>query len=105
MTEAEAQAKQLDSVTDRVQDTELDASKAQEAMSALSTSDDKQDAAAAALASIAVSKDDVALIVSEMEVSNEVAEKVLREVAFANQEDGGNKNVVEEALRKLVTSE
>ena len=105
MTEAEAQAKQLDSVTDRVQETELDASKAQEAMSALSSSDDKQDAAAAALASIAVSKDDVALIVSEMEVSKEVAEKVLREVAFANQENGGSKSVLEEALRKLVTSE
>jgi NACalpha-BTF3-like transcription factor len=100
MTEA-AQAAQLDSVTDRVTETELDASKAQEAMSALSTTNPEDDAKAAALASVAVSKEDVALIVSEMEVTEEVAERVLREVALELKEG----NVLEEALRKLVTSQ
>mmetsp|Transcript_128068 Transcript_128068/g.190841 ORF Transcript_128068/g.190841 Transcript_128068/m.190841 type:complete len:135 (-) Transcript_128068:1575-1979(-) len=100
MTEA-AQAAQLDSVTDRVKETELDASKAQQAMSALSTTNNEGDAKAAALASVAVSKEDVALIVAEMEVTEEVAERVLREVASELKEG----NVLEEALRKLVTSQ
>ena len=95
MTEA-AQAKQLDSVTDRVTETELDASKVQQAMSALSTTNKEDDAKAAALASVAVSKEDVALIVSEMEVTEEMAEKILREVASEIKEG----SVLEEALRR-----
>jgi NACalpha-BTF3-like transcription factor len=99
MTTAD-EAKQLDSVTDMVKEAELDESKAQQAMSALSSSAKEEDSKAAALASVAVSKGDVALIVSELEVTDEVAERALREVA-AGAEEG---KMLEEALRKLVTS-
>jgi NACalpha-BTF3-like transcription factor len=98
--DAEAEAKQLDSVTDVVTETELDASKVQQAMSALSTAKQEDDGNAAALASVAVSKEDVALIVSELEVSEEIAERVLREVASEAKEG----KMLEAALRKLVRS-
>ena len=55
-TQAE-QAKQLDSVTDRVQEVELDAGKAQEAMTALSSTNKDEDSKAAALAAITVAKE------------------------------------------------
>ena len=105
VSEAEKEAKQLDSVTDRVQETELDANKAQQAMSALSTTKQEDaDGKATALAAITVSKDDVALIVSELEVSDDVAERALREVALAagvtTADDG---KMVVAALRQLVT--
>jgi NACalpha-BTF3-like transcription factor len=93
------QAKQLDSVTDNVKEAELDASKAQQAMSALSTAGQVSDDLASGLAAVAVSKDDVALIVSELEVTEEVAERALREVA-SEAEDG---QMVVAALRRLVT--
>lgn len=96
---AEAEAKQLDSVTDVVTETELDASKAQEAMTALSTAKQKDDDKAAALASVAISKEDVALIVSELEVTEAVAEQKLREVAV----EGNEANMLAAALRRLVT--
>ena len=109
VSEAEKEAKQLDSVTDMVKETELDANKAQQAMSALSTTKQEDaDGKATALAAISVSKDDVALIVSELDVSEDVAERALREVALAAGENGGagatddNKMVVA-ALRQLVT--
>ncbi|CAJ1908739.1 unnamed protein product [Cylindrotheca closterium] len=98
---AKDEAKQLDSVTDRVKDVELDASKAQEAMTALSSANKGDDSKAAALASMSVSKEDVALIVSELEVSEEVAERVLREAALDGAE--GDK-MLEAALRRLVTA-
>ena len=108
MTEAAAQAKQLDSVTDMVKETELDASKAQEAMTALSTDKADQESdqkKAAALASVNISKDDVELIVSEMEVTKEIAEKLLREVALTKTQPPPKEGeVLEEVLRKLVTS-
>jgi NACalpha-BTF3-like transcription factor len=97
--EAQQQAKQLDSVTDFVQESELDASKMQQAMSALSTSKQEDDPKAAALAAVEVSKEDVALIVSELEVTDAVAERALREVAV----DGEESKMLEAALRKLVT--
>ena len=97
---AEEQAKQLDSVTDVVKEAELDASKAQQAMSALSTNQHEHDEKASALAMVAVSKEDVALIVSELEVTEEIAERALREVA-ADAEGG---EMVVAALRRLVTS-
>jgi len=101
-----AEAKQLDSVTDVVQEQELDASKAEQAMNALSSDDIKKkggsDSKATALAAVIVSKEDIAAIVDEMEVTEEMAEKVLREVAISM---GGNPSgMVEAALRKLVTS-
>ena len=98
MVEAEEQAKQLDSVTDRVQEQEVDEARAQQAMSALSAK--KEDSASQAADQIAVSKHDVDLIVSELEVTEEVAQKTLREVA-AHTKEGDS--LVVAALRKLVT--
>ena len=98
MTAAE-EAKQLDSVTDMVQEKELDATKAQEAMSSLSKNTKKDEIGAAS--KIAVSKEDVALIVSEMEVTEDVAERALRDVA--DQVEPGQ-SLLAAALRKLVTS-
>ena len=100
MVEAQEQAKQLDSVTDNVAEKEVDASKAQEAMNALASSG-KQAQEAAAAQQVTVSKQDVDLIVSELEVSEEVAIKTLREVAS---EVNSNETLVVAALRKLVTT-
>lgn len=94
------EAKQLDSVTDVVQEQELDASKAQQAMSALSTAKAEDNEKAAALAAVTVSKEDIATIVSEIEVSEEVADRMLREVAIEGHQD----KMLEAALRRLVTS-
>mmetsp|Transcript_26512 Transcript_26512/g.56813 ORF Transcript_26512/g.56813 Transcript_26512/m.56813 type:complete len:98 (-) Transcript_26512:97-390(-) len=94
---AEAEAKQLDSVTDVVKEAEIDTAKAQEAIG-LITAKKESDHKAAALAAITVSKEDVALIVSELEVTEEVAERVLREVSLEAKEG----NVVETALRTLI---
>ncbi|CAB9526371.1 expressed unknown protein [Seminavis robusta] len=98
MSNQAEQAKQLDSVTDVVQEKEIDASKAQEAMSALTAQKADQSLDAAAQA-VAVSKEDVALIMSELEVTEDVAERSLRSVTV---EDGQSRVV--EALRHLVTS-
>lgn len=98
MTAAD-EAKQLDSVTDVVKEAEIDESKAQQAMSALSSSKQGEDSNAAALASISVSKEDVAIIVDHLEVTEDVAKKALREAAVANQG-----KILETAIRKLVTS-
>ncbi len=97
MTAAD-EAKQLDSVTDIVHEKEMDESKAKDAMSALSTvqnvsESDKMNAKIAA-----VSKEDVNVIVSELEVTEDVAMKALRDAASTV--DGTN--VLEEALRNLV---
>jgi len=94
----EQEAKQLDSVTDVVKEAELDASKVEEAMSALNKQE--EDEGAAALAAVEVSKEDVTLIVNELEVTEDVAEMALRQVAA----DGTDGSVLEAALRKLVTS-
>jgi NACalpha-BTF3-like transcription factor len=95
--DAEAEAKQLDSVTDVVKDDEIDESAAANAMSALSTANGETDHESAALAAITVSKEDVDLIVSELEVTEEVAERALRESSLANEG-----NIVESALRALI---
>jgi len=92
------EAKQLDMVTDRVQEKELDASKAQEAMSALVAGGPK---ANDALSQIQVSQEDVQLIVGELEVTEAVAERALREVSSGVVE---GQAVVVAALRRLVTS-
>jgi hypothetical protein len=98
---AEQEAKQLDSVTDRYEEKELDASKAQQAISALSTNSAN---AATVEKVVAVSKEDVALIVSELEVTEEVAERVLREVALQDGVGEDGDSMVVAALRRLVTS-
>mmetsp|Transcript_70425 Transcript_70425/g.197519 ORF Transcript_70425/g.197519 Transcript_70425/m.197519 type:complete len:108 (+) Transcript_70425:143-466(+) len=94
------EAKQLDSVTDMVQEQELDASKVQQAMNSLSSAKAEDDGRAATLAAVVVTQEDIDMIVNEMEVSEELADKVLREVAVEGHQD----RMVEAALRKLVTS-
>ena len=94
---AEAEAKQLDSVTDVVKEAEIDTAKAQEAIG-LITAKKENDHKEAALAAVNISKEDVGLIVSEMEVTEEGAERVLREVSL--EAKGGD--VVEAALRALI---
>jgi len=102
MTEIEAQAKQLDSVTDRVEEQEVDLGKAQMAMSSLGGA-----SADAATAHIAVSAADVRVICDELEVTEDIATKVLRQVAAAgivpNTED--HDAWVASALRHLITEE
>jgi NACalpha-BTF3-like transcription factor len=98
MAKQEDQAKQLDSVTDFVQEQEVDATKAQQAMSALSANQQNNDLSAAD--QVAVSKEDVDLIVSELEITEELAERTLREVAVDLKGD----SMVVAALRKLLTS-
>jgi NACalpha-BTF3-like transcription factor len=110
MVEAKAQAAQLDSVTDVVQEQEVDEVRAQEAMSALS-SNKSQDAAAIELLKLskntanAVTQEDIQLICSELDVTEDVAVKALREAAIelgvTNRDSDA---VVVAALRKLVTS-
>lgn len=92
---AKDEAKQLDSVTDRVQDKEFDANVAKSAMSALAKQEDSQ---AEQQQTVAVSKEDVDLIVDQLEVTKDEAERALREV---KEEDG--KSAIFLALKKLVT--
>lgn len=103
--EAQAQAKQLDSVTDVVQDTELDASKAQQAMlSALQGGSGAQQAADGGVATLKVNRDDVALIVQEFDgtVTDDMAERTLREVYAETRAEGDA--LLEAALRRLLTA-
>ena len=90
---AEEEAKQLDSVTDRVQETKLDESRSNQALSALNSAK----SGSAAAASISVKKEDVDVIVAELEVTEDEAAAALRDVAA----EGGN---LADALRRLVTS-
>mmetsp|Transcript_7032 Transcript_7032/g.15233 ORF Transcript_7032/g.15233 Transcript_7032/m.15233 type:complete len:113 (-) Transcript_7032:113-451(-) len=112
MTNAEDEAKQLDSVTDNFDSAtsnELDESKVKQAMSVLNdgpsrkgdgvvpTENSVEETAAMATKRpnrIKVSKEDIGLVVSELEVPEAAAERVIREC-------GG---VVREALRTLVVS-
>mmetsp|Transcript_6180 Transcript_6180/g.12762 ORF Transcript_6180/g.12762 Transcript_6180/m.12762 type:complete len:98 (-) Transcript_6180:113-406(-) len=94
---AAAEAKQLDSVTDVVKEAEIDTAKAQEAIGMISAKKE-DDTKAAALAAVTINKEDVALIVDELEVTEDVAERVLREVSLEAKEG----NVVEAALRALI---
>eukprot|EP00566_Odontella_aurita_P024048 CAMPEP_0113540220 /NCGR_PEP_ID=MMETSP0015_2-20120614/8360_1 /TAXON_ID=2838 /ORGANISM="Odontella" /LENGTH=103 /DNA_ID=CAMNT_0000440001 /DNA_START=150 /DNA_END=461 /DNA_ORIENTATION=+ /assembly_acc=CAM_ASM_000160 len=101
---AEDEAKQLDSVTDVVHEKEFDASKAKEAMTALLIAPQAGSGASSITGgkkAISVSKDDVAVIVSELEVSEDVAEKALRE---ATEEVGDGKSPLAAALRSLIIS-
>jgi NACalpha-BTF3-like transcription factor len=106
MVEEQAQAKQLDSVTDVVQEQEVDAARAEQAMSALAPNSQASGMTAAEQAvAHAVHREDVDLIVHELEVTEELARKTLLEVAVElgiTQRDGDA--LVVAALRKLVTS-
>ena len=108
MVEAQEQAKQLDSVTDNVQETEVDETKAQEAMGALSAG--KADASKRAANHHAVEKsilqEDVDLICNELDVTEETAKRALREAAMELGANNGQaaQSLVVKALKKLVTS-
>ena len=99
MTAAD-EAKHLDSVTDHVQEQELDENKVNEAMSALSIkkTGGETSLSSKALASVKVSKDDVAFIVSELECTDEVAEKALHDVIS----EGTGDSILKSALRRLI---
>jgi len=102
MTAAD-EAKHLDSVTDNVQEQELDEGKVFEAMSALSIKKAKGNddaAASSAAAARKVSKEDVAFIVAELEVTDEVAEKALRDVIVEGEESSSA--IMEAALKQLI---
>lgn len=102
---AEDEAKQLDSVTDRVQEKELDESRATQALGALGTAGTGASSSADASKTIAVKKEDVDVIVAELEVTEDEAEVALREAAA---EEGGGivegQQLVAAALRRLVVS-
>jgi hypothetical protein len=108
MTSAESAqaAKQLDSVTDRVQETELDDVRAKEAMSALGG--DNGDDSALKLSEMRVSKEDIAVVVEELEVTEDTAEATLKQVSMEMHQAGksidGSSVVLEEALRRLITA-
>lgn len=99
---AEDEAKQLDSVTDRHQEKDFDESKAKEAMSALTSNTAAGRGTggknSATGKDIKVTKEDVAVIVAELEVTEDEAKAALRSSAC----DG--KTSVAAALRKLVAS-
>ena len=104
---AEQEAKQLDSVTDFVKEREMDESKAKTAMSQLSKQSSDNDTNKVSdiqkMNKIAVSKDDITIICSELEVSEDIAARALRQVIH----DGlvnESTTALGEALRKLVTS-
>ena len=104
MVEAQAQAKQLDSVTDVHQETEVDATRAQEAMGVLSSAQTSGDRRSDNVGTLVVA-DDVALICDELDVTEEVAKRALREAAVelgVTQREG--QSLVIKALKKLVTS-
>lgn len=98
---AEEEAKQLDSVTDNHQESELDSSKASEALGSLGKTSASGGGAPADSATVAVKPEDVDLIVAELEVTSDEATQALREAAAAS-DDG--QDLVSSALRKLVTS-
>ena len=101
---AEDESKQLDSVTDRVTETEaLDASKATAAMASLATTAADGSGIDAKMEKIEVSKEDIELIVSELEIEESVAERTIREVVLEGLVTEG-KTAVGEALRRLVVS-
>eukprot|EP00824_Muranothrix_gubernata_P015153 TRINITY_DN31443_c0_g1_i1.p2 TRINITY_DN31443_c0_g1~~TRINITY_DN31443_c0_g1_i1.p2 ORF type:complete len:106 (+),score=29.68 TRINITY_DN31443_c0_g1_i1:170-487(+) len=81
--EKEKQAGDLDKVTDYHEEREMNTSKVEEAMSIL-VAEEKKDKEAAAvrerqLAAVKVNAEDIALIVQEMEVDVQTAERKLRE--------------------------
>ena len=105
MADKEEEGKQLDSVTDTVQENEvLDESRALGALSGLSSSKGTSDDASSKTA-ISVKQEDVDIIVAELEVTEDEAAAALREAAA----EEGNDNIegqqlVAAALRRLVVS-
>mmetsp|Transcript_14789 Transcript_14789/g.21132 ORF Transcript_14789/g.21132 Transcript_14789/m.21132 type:complete len:119 (+) Transcript_14789:139-495(+) len=112
MTAGKDEAKQLDSVTDRVQEREImDEGKAKNAMSAISVETKATSSKSNSNSKVIVSKDDVAVIVEELECTEDVAMRALREAISerggmdGKEEDsleGGRGSALDMALRKLV---
>jgi NACalpha-BTF3-like transcription factor len=98
MVTDQEQAKQLDSVTDVVQEKELDQNKAQEAMASLGVAEQSTKTKTPTLQ---VSKEDVTLIMTHMEVSEEEAIRALQETAVEMEK---GKSLPVETLRRMVTS-
>jgi len=105
----EDEAKQLDSVTDRVQETELDASRATQALGALSTTTPSSAATSTTASSssssgskIQIKKEDLDFIVGEMECTEDEAMAALRAELGVDAKLEGEK-LVEAALRRLIT--
>lgn len=97
----EDEAKQLDSVTDRVQEKELDESRATQALAgALSAASSV--GKIGGVTSFTPKKEDVNYIVKELEVNEDEAAAALRSVAAERGEEG--KQLVASALRRLVRS-
>jgi NACalpha-BTF3-like transcription factor len=99
MATDQEQAKQLDSVTDVVQEKELDQNKAQEAMASLAGAAKGQ--STKTTPTLQVSKEDVTLIMTQMEVSEDEAIRALQETAVVMAE---GKSLPVETLRRMVTS-
>lgn len=94
------EAKQLDSVTDRIVEKDaVEEHKAKDAMAALRNTGD--DSRAKALDSIQVDQKDVDVIIDELEVSEDVARGVLKNVIFEGLVKEGT-SALEEALRRLL---
>ena len=95
----EDEAKQLDSVTDRVQEKELDESRATQALAgALSAASSV--GKTGGVTSFIPKKEDVNYIVEELEVTEDEAVAALRSVAAERGEEC--KQLVASALRRLV---
>jgi hypothetical protein len=103
---SEDEAKQLDSVTDRVHEKDLDESRATQALGAL-TNAAAVDAARGS--AFVAKKEDVVLIMDELEVTEDEAVAALRaaaaeEVGVENGNPPGGQSLVAAALRRLVLS-
>ena len=107
----EDEAKQLDSVTDRVQEKELDESRATQALGALSTNTTTTSSTTSGLAAastssintIHVKKEDVDIIMEELEVTEDEAMAALRAELGVDANLEGQE-LVAAALRRLVAS-
>ena len=97
-------AEQLDSVTNMVHENfDMDESKANNAMTVISTTLVARYNGNKKLENIQVSKEVIALIVTEVEVLDDVPERELREVV-PDRCEVGNGGVVVAALQKLIVS-
>ena len=108
MTSAESAqaAKQLDSVTDRVQETELDSSKVRQAMAGVGSNEAaKSTKSTLTLAQIRVARDDINVLMEHFEVTEDQAIKALKECSLEIQQAGGSVEgdvVLAAALKKLL---
>ena len=102
---SEDEAKQLDSVTDRVQEKELDESRATQALGALSA---KSAASSSSRSAFVAKKEDVGIIMDELQVTEDEAVAALKAAVSGGMGEGGNplegQQLVAAALTRLVLS-